>query len=1168
MSRIAGLLLSITLLVSAVDGATQPISIPNASFEAGAEAAEGWTLKGDCRWAEGDAADGARFIAISGEGSCVSAPIAFEPGGIYELRVRYRYRPQGAAGGAYALVGPAFSVRVVSPAAVPGEPWQELSMRFVAPTAADRALSAVTLGQWMLEGTLEYDAVALHPVKLSHVEQEGVTLGEGEAISGEQHTFIAPLQVSRTISRPLAGYDADFHDNRWRFSSADDCVVYRHEVAGRRQVSATVKPTAWFHEQTDLELAVEASVNGADYRLLGTIGREDTGPSFEVPADMLPAEAVWIRLRCVVAGAGQPVFFQCTGYEYRATLDAAGPNVTGATTCLSVLREDPALVVEPATADAEGQSFTASVTNRGQTAVRILPTLQITGEDGAAETSTGEARELGPGASAQIVIPSPVLRPGLYRLLFTLGPDSQTQLAAERRVSVLHASHYGEALPCADPGVAVWWAASGWKVSRGRPAPTATGSAATIALARNETEGLQIVLRPDRDLRGLTATIGELRTEAGHTLPASCIELLRVRYVDVTQISDELGCTGQWPDPLPPLTAPIDLAAHANQPLWINARAPEDARAGLYRGEVTLRAEGFETRVPLQVRVHDFTLPKDTTCRSLFGWSPAAVTRYHNLKTEADKRLVMGKYLQSFAGHRISPYNPTPLDPLSYKWQTGSPWEGGRVVTDGAHAGEHCLRVQDTSETSCSQAVYSDSLPLSGEPLRPRLWYRTEAGLPAVAVVSFHDAAGMHIPYRNQHLNLPGSLEWQMAETTFEAPPEGAVSARLSLYACPWTPEGEQTGTLWVDEVSLVDTGTGEELIRDGGFEHSGVLSGELVAFDWDAWDGAMRRAVEDYRFGSFVLPVPGLGGGTFHSRRVGALGGYEQGTPEHTALFSAWCTEVRAHLSDMGLIGRAVVYPFDEPDEKDYDFVLDQLRLLGEHFPGLLRMVPMNLGAADVFEGSIDLWCPIMHTHNPQFAAARQAAGELYSWYICCAPKAPYIANFIDRPATDMRVWLWQTWQENVDGVLLWETTWWTSSAAYPEEPQNPYLDAMSWVDGYGTPRGEKRRWNVGDGRFLYPPEAATGLQSETVLQGPVSSIRWEALRDGMEDFEYLALLRGRLEARREKLTAAQIATYETLLRVPETISASLVSYTQDPAPLERHRARLAEAIEALGPQ
>jgi len=151
------------------------------------------------------------------------------------------------------------------------------------------------------------------------------------------------------------------------------------------------------------------------------------------------------------------------------------------------------------------------------------------------------------------------------------------------------------------------------------------------------------------------------------------------------------------------------------------------------------------------------------------------------------------------------------------------------------------------------------------------------------------------------------------------------------------------------------------------------------------------------------------------------------------------------------------------------------------------------------------------------------------------------------------------------VDGVLIWDTVWWTSSAAYPDSLQNPYEDSMSWVDGYGTPRGEKRAWNAGDGRFLYPPEACFDGGDGPVLEPPVTSMRWEALRDGMEDFEYLAMLRRLLAAKRERLTAEQITGYKHLLSMPEGISQSLTSYTRDPASIETRRHEIARAIEEL---
>jgi hypothetical protein len=174
----------------------------------------------------------------------------------------------------------------------------------------------------------------------------------------------------------------------------------------------------------------------------------------------------------------------------------------------------------------------------------------------------------------------------------------------------------------------------------------------------------------------------------------------------------------------------------------------------------------------------------------------------------------------------------------------------------------------------------------------------------------------------------------------------------------------------------------------------------------------------------------------------------------------------------------------------------------------------------------------------------------------------------FIDHPATELRVWLWQTWKRNIEGILVWQTNYWTSSAAFPdpEHPQNPYEDPMGWVSGYSTPKGNKRAWGNGDGRFIYPPEAAADAHpAGPVLEGPVDSIRWEMLRDGIEDYEYLAILKRLLIAKKNKLTAQQYKQYSTLLDVPEAITKNMTNFTKDPTPIEAHRDKVARAIAKL---
>jgi hypothetical protein len=262
--------------------------------------------------------------------------------------------------------------------------------------------------------------------------------------------------------------------------------------------------------------------------------------------------------------------------------------------------------------------------------------------------------------------------------------------------------------------------------------------------------------------------------------------------------------------------------------------------------------------------------------------------------------------------------------------------------------------------------------------------------------------------------------------------------------------------------------------------------------------------------------------------------------------------------------LDKAVAYPFDEPNVKDYPFVKDQLRLIKEDFPGLRRMVPTHLDQAE-FVGYIDYWCPKLDLFNPNFAQERQKAGDISTWYICVSPRAPYIGSFIDRPATDMRVWLWQSWQNELQGILVWRANYWTSKNAYPNSLQNPYVDSMSWNEGYGTQVGEKRAWAAGDGRFLYPPEACFDGSQRPVLDGPVSTIRIEAQRDGIEDYEYLVLLKRLLAEKGYTLGADEAARYAKLIEVPATISGGLATYTTDPAPIAARRQEVARAIEKL---
>ena len=217
-------------------------------------------------------------------------------------------------------------------------------------------------------------------------------------------------------------------------------------------------------------------------------------------------------------------------------------------------------------------------------------------------------------------------------MLFVLALSFNTAYAARRDTpSILFESNYGERLESSTPDVALWWASSGWKVSRDRAVPQVSGKCVWIELARNEREAAQLVVRSQRALTGFTASAGPLTGPNGSQIPESCVEVLRVRYVTVERPSDGWGVAAPWPDPLPPFKEPISLDAERNQPLWVRVYVPKGTPAGIYEGTIALRADGFEGAAPLRVRVYGFELPDRATCTSAFGFDVRAlsVSRAH-----------------------------------------------------------------------------------------------------------------------------------------------------------------------------------------------------------------------------------------------------------------------------------------------------------------------------------------------------------------------------------------------------------------------------------------------------------------------------------------------------------------------------------------------------------
>ena len=192
------------------------------------------------------------------------------------------------------------------------------------------------------------------------------------------------------------------------------------------------------------------------------------------------------------------------------------------------------------------------------------------------------------------------------------------------------------------------------KVFRDAPVKRPPATTLRVEAARNEVEGVQLLVASTGkdDVRVAGLEIGELRSSAGPRIPPSCIAWHIVGYVKTEKPAYPVPRSGWWPDPLLPGRAFVVRTGQI-QPIWINVRVPADAAAGTYRGTVTVRlADGGRRSVPLELRVWDFTVPKQQHLETCFLLRPGELRKFYKLKEVPIE--MFERWVDLCLDHRIS----------------------------------------------------------------------------------------------------------------------------------------------------------------------------------------------------------------------------------------------------------------------------------------------------------------------------------------------------------------------------------------------------------------------------------------------------------------------------------------------------------------------------------
>ena len=195
----------------------------------------------------------------------------------------------------------------------------------------------------------------------------------------------------------------------------------------------------------------------------------------------------------------------------------------------------------------------------------------------------------------------------------------------------------------------------------------------------------------------------------------------------------------------------------------------------------------------------------------------------------------------------------------------------------------------------------------------------------------------------------------------------------------------------------------------------------------------------------------------------------------------------LHAHIRQQGWEKRYIQHIHDEPHGKEAEVYHRYAALIRSNLPGIPTLDAIGLDQDLSFlDGMVDIWVPILGSFDTRMDKIRahvQQGGE--SWfYTCIYPQRRHLNRFTDLPLIKTRLLHWFNYRHGLTGYLHWGANHWTPA---PFDNVQPIIN-----DGTTL-------LPAGDNAIIYPwPEKYTVL----------SSIRLEAMRDGVEDYELLVAL------------------------------------------------------------
>ncbi len=238
------------------------------------------------------------------------------------------------------------------------------------------------------------------------------------------------------------------------------------------------------------------------------------------------------------------------------------------------------------------------------------------------------------------------------------------------------------------------------------------------------------------------------------------------------------------------------------------------------------------------------------------------------------------------------------------------------------------------------------------------------------------------------------------------------------------------------------------------------------------------------------------------------------------------------SHIRRKGWLDKTLFHIQDEPTLRNVRAWREVSAYIHRYAPDLVRMDAIE--TTNLFD-DIEIAVPKLDYldawHVDYMKAAREGT-ELWYYTVGIYQANSYPNKTIDMPVMDNRMLHWLNYKYDLSGFLHWGWNQWT---------ENPYDDVGM---------------HIGDGWHVYP-----------VKEGVLNSLRWEQMRNGLQDYEYFWMLENKIEALKDSLgfSFKWIDPKQRGKEIASQVVMDLLNHTHDPEVLYQAKRELIEELLAF---